>query len=300
MLIVRNTLHVIMGPLILLVFALVACDVKPPAPVTTPKPFLVGEYAGLPSLEGSPTVDAVFQKGYVSFGFPVAAPYVFVRQPRRDFIGIVPDLGDLIGDQIGLPVEVRLQRWHEMPAHLEKGEVQMIIGGPVSRPEFASMEFVQVGERGYCLVARVDDDRFQGVEDILKPGVIVTAVQGTDGEHYLLTEYPGIEVRSKTLAEPLDAVPDVLAGEADVTLVYSLVTPLVLENYPELKAFPAECVEHPIWSVPWGVSLPPDDPVFRQFLEALVARMEETDWLEGHTEQWAESELLENVPILKK
>jgi ABC-type amino acid transport substrate-binding protein len=300
MLRVRNALHAPIILLVVLLVALTGCDVEPPDSVTTPVPFLVGEYDDLPELEGSSIVDEVFEKGYVSFGFPAAVPYTFIRKPRRDFIGIVPDLGDLIGNQIGLPVEVRLQRWHEMPEQLEGGEVQLIIGGPVSRPEFDGMEFVQIGERGHCLVARADDDRFQEVEDILKPGVVVAAVQGTDGEQYLITEHPEVEVRSKTLAEPLDTVLDVLAGEADVTLVYSSVTPLLLEKHSELKAFPSDCVEHPIWSAPWGVSLPPGDPVFLQFLQALVGRMEESGWLEEHSEQWLDSDLLQDAMILEE
>lgn len=301
MLRVRNVLHVTIILMVVLAVTLVACDVEPPTIVRTPKSSLVGEYGDLPLLEGSPTAQRMWERGFVKYGPALAVPYASIRKGQRnDFIGIIPDLAEVIGRQLGLPCVERLQRWTQMPAHLESGEVLMIIGGPASRPEFDGLEFVQVGERGYCLVARADDDRFHEVEDILKPGVAVAAVQGTDGEHYLLTNYTDVEVSSKPVVAAEKIILDVLAGEADVTMVYSLATPLFLENYPELKTFPAECVEDPIWSVPWGISILPGDPVFRQFLEALVAKMKETGWFEERTERWLDSELLEDALTLEE
>ena len=61
MLRVRNALRAPIILLVVLLVALTGCDVEPPDPVTTPVPFLVGEYDDLPELEGSSIVEEVFE-----------------------------------------------------------------------------------------------------------------------------------------------------------------------------------------------------------------------------------------------
>jgi hypothetical protein len=179
-----------------------------------------------------------------------------------------------------------------MQTDLENGIVDMIIGGPASRPEFAGLTLVEIGERGYCLIARVEDSRYQTAEDALQPGVLFTVIEGTDVAYYLESNQPQVELQTKSVAILEETVGAVRAGEADVTAAYSLVTPALLAKYPELKAFPDGCIEEPLWSTTWGISIRADDPLFQEFLEGLVASLRETGWFEERAEQWVSSPIL--------
>jgi ABC-type amino acid transport substrate-binding protein len=146
-----------------------------------------------------------------------------------------------------------------------------------------------VGERGYCLVLRADDRRFREIGDLLKANVVLATVQGTDGEYYFLTNRPRVRLRSVSIEEAEGGVKEVLAGTADATQLDASVARLFVQRYPQLKMFPNNCVEQPLWPVPWGISIRSDDPDLLRFLQAFVAKAKETGWLRERTERWLEA-----------
>ena len=283
----------------ILLLVLVGCDMEPPEYIprsTREFPESAGAFTGQSSLADSPTVLQMLQKGYFKYGTPLAAPYAFIRPGPNDFLGINSDLAALINEQLGFPGPlVQLQRWPQMPTDLESGIVGLIIGGPVARPEFQGLAFIEIGVRGYCLLAAEGDTRFQEVEHIRQPGIVFGVVEGTDVEHRLLTEYPEVELLPKQLAIAEVIVSDLLEGEVDVTAVYASLTPVLMGKYPGLAAFPAGCAEAPIWPTPWGISVRNDDPLFHEFLAGLVASLRETGWFEDRATFWIESPRLLNA-----
>ena len=109
------------GAAVVLAVSLCACNSEPPPPAArTPvkTPSTVGALGPMPSLDGSPAIQQTLQKGYLTYGTPLAVPYAFIRRGPNDFRGLVPDLADLIAKEIGVPSLPKLQRWAEMPKEL--------------------------------------------------------------------------------------------------------------------------------------------------------------------------------------
>lgn len=249
-------------------------------------------------VEESETVQKMYAKGYFKYGTPLAAPYTFIRPGPNDFVGIAPDLAIEIRKRLGFPgVTVQLQKWSAMPKDLEAGIVHMIIGAPASRPEFEDLDFVEVGQEGHCLLVRESDDRFTDLESVLQQDIVLTVAQGTNAEHLLINNN-SVELQSKKVITAQDVVESILNGESDAVVVNSWVTQLLLEKNSMLVAIPADCVDNPILTIPWGISIQPD-PVLEQFLISTVAELMEDDWLEMRKEKWLNSKQLRRVLGLK-
>ena len=283
--------------LFVLACLLIACTDTPPTreAKAPPTPSSSDSERVSLDLEESETVQKMYAKGYFKYGTPLAAPYTFIRPGPNDFVGIAPDLAIEIRKRLGFPgVTVQLQKWTEMPDDLEAGIVHMIIGAPVSRPEFEGLDFIQMGQKGYCLLVKEGDDRFQDLESGLQQDVVLTTAQGTDAEYYLLTNYPALKLQSKKVITAQDVVEEILNGESDAVVVNALITDLVLEKHSLLAARPEDCAENPAWTVPWGISIQPD-PVLEQFLVSTVAELMGDNWLEVRKEKWLSSKQLRGV-----
>lgn len=283
---------------------LVACAEAPPPVEIGPTVTLVAGVTPTPgptvlSVDESRIAAEIRRRGPIDFGFACALPYTGWNPRMMMPEGVVADLQDLIQKRF----ERRggygwMKEWDNVLPGLEEEHQVITLDGPGYRPEFEGrVEFIPIMERGYCFLARADDDRFNEFEDILQPDIVFAAVKGTDGDYVLKNEYPEVELDSVKGKYAEDSIKEVLSGEADVTFAYSSAIPGILEVLPQLKAFPSDCQENPIWPAEWGIMVPKGDPVWRQWVQDLVDELSDSGWFEERLEHWSQPENLK--PLIR-
>ena len=270
-----------------------ACVNEPPTMVANVTAAPVPSQIALPPpLETSQTMRTIWNSGYFKYGFPLGLPYGGTGGVQRESRGIIPDLAVKIAAQIGLPTLTNSLRWPGMEKSLLDGTLNAIIGGPVSRPEFSGLVLVEVGERGHCFIARVDDMRYKQILDIQNPDARIVVLKGSDGEFLLSRDFPKVRAQSVETDVAEAVVRSVLDDTADIALVYSSIAPLVVSRFPQLRVFPDDCIENPLLPVAWGISLRPGDSAFIAFVENLASQVSASGWLASRVEYWSDLTLL--------
>jgi hypothetical protein len=142
---------------------------------------------------------------------------------------------------------------------------------------------IPLADRGWCLAARADT-LYTTVADAAAAGARFKAVTGTAVERGLREAAVSLDSVASEIAEaPLS---ELLAGDVDVVPIDSRIADVVLEEFPELRMFPATCREEPLWPDRFGLLVVTDDPAWVQFVAALGAKLQSEGWFEGRIEQF--------------
>lgn len=280
----------------LIVLILVACVNEPPVRSTKITPQAVeGQLIPPPRIENSPTMKSIWEKGYFKYGAPMGLPYATVAGVVREFRGIVPDIARKYANQMGFPALSQFQRWTLMPADLADGTVDAIIGGPISRPEFQEFAFIEIGERGHCLIIKKGDDRFNTLLDIEQPDLSIAVIKGSDAEYLIGRDFPRVRIESIAEEDSESIFKAVKEGTADGAIVYSRIAPLIIHHNSDLDAFPDDCIEYPILPVPWGISLRQNDVEFIKYASDLADQLIASGWIQSRIDTWSEIDRLESI-----
>lgn len=117
---------------------------------------------------------------------PTYPPIAF--EHNGEIVGIEPDLARLVADKIGRRVDFRRYPFGELLDALERGEVDVAMGGlsitdERSRRVRFTEPYMQVGQ--LALIRTQDVARFGRIQSIKRPGTRVGYEHGTTGEEFV-------------------------------------------------------------------------------------------------------------------
>jgi ABC-type amino acid transport substrate-binding protein len=212
----------------------------------------------------------------------------------NEWVGTGPELGKELAQRLGVDYETVGTGWDGIVPGLPAGKHDIIITGLTYRPERDEVvDYVIMGEYGFCLLARADDDRVQNWDSFVdNPELVLCETTGTAEEHMITSEYPSINLRSMG-ADTVALWEEVLAERCDGDLVGSISVPIYIEmTEGKLKTAPEDCLDFPIFGKEWGHAVDEGDTAFYNWLQSTIDELEENGWLDELYDVWMQPEKL--------
>jgi polar amino acid transport system substrate-binding protein len=249
----------------------------------------------VPAKGASPIIDKILANGKLRAGVIVAPPNLLQDPSSGNYFGPSIDIANKLGEVIGVPVELVETSWDVAVAGLQADKFDINIA-----PLFATakrkevVDFVNYAQEGMCYFARKDDDRLKTVADINQEGIRLLVQTGTSPAETAKTDFPKATVMSKP--QPPGGgqfYEDILTNRADAAPVESSFAKVTVRAQRDLKIIPPvdECLANPPNPSDIGIAFNKGDPVFTEFLQAIVDEMRPQ--LKAETLKYSEPEYLQ-------
>ena len=260
---------------------------------------LLGAGSGLAAegWENSPTIKKIKENGVLRVGVAIAAPTVFKDPGSGELEGIAIQIGQEAAKRLGVEFEASETGWDTIIAGLQADKYDIALAGLFETPQRREVvDFVTIGEEGIAFLVRKDNDAINTAEDLDKDGVTIATVTGSGSEQMITGNFKNAQIKSIISSTGGSGAPpeEVLAGRADAAQFDAVLTNAYQERFPDLKVVPQDAFEKPLFPTPIGIALRKDDPQFREFLQSIVADLQQQGLIQSWREKWSKPDLLLN------
>lgn len=163
-------------------------------------------------------------------GYP---PYEFydTRDGKKELIGVDIELGNLIGEELGVKVVWKDMDFDALIPSLMSGSIDIVLAGMVDTPERSeSVSFTQPYIETYTVVV-AHKDKIDEVNSIEKLNGKSIAVQAATTQEDKAKEIEGLKVVS--VPGVTDSITQLTTGKTDGLFIAKIVAENIVEQYPD-------------------------------------------------------------------
>jgi len=265
----------------------------PAAAVETIEEETTGRPAGVPAAGESAVVDRIYENGVLRGGCAPTPPHCMVDPDTNEWIGLGPETGKKLAEAMGVEYETVGVGWDAIVAGLPSGQFDVVVTGLTYRPERDEVvDFTILGQYGFCVLARADDDRVQTWDSFVdNPELRLGQITGVAEEGMVQTDYPSINLVSIP-TEGHSLWEEVLTNRIDGTLMGSISVPIYIElGDGNLKAVPDDCLAAPLFGSEWGNAVAESDPILG-YVESTIAELKDNGEWDELIEYWYQPDVL--------
>jgi len=230
------------------------------------------------------TLARIEQRGELVLGTSAdMEPMSYTRDDGK-VVGLDIDLGRFMAQAMGVKLTTRTLPFTELLPALQRGEVDVVISNLTITPK-RNMSVAFVGPymtSGKCILTRQESlARAQQAEDLNTPDTRIAVMKGSTSEDFVKTLLPQATVM---LTDSREAAIDLVkSDQAGGMLTDYPICMSTLKNNPEagfVSLFSLLSYE------PIGIALPGNDPLFVNWTENFLLRMEALGALDEIGKRW--------------
>ena len=238
----------------------------------------------LHAVEGSPTLSRIQKSGKLVLGTSGNMPLMTEKQSTGEFTGLDIDLATAMAKSMGVKLDIKTIPFNELIPALEQGKVDIVLSNMTITPErnmrvaFAGPYFVS----GKCLITKEQEMASAGdAEKLNSARTSFAVVKGSTSETFAK------ELLSKSKRVPVQdvdsGVDKVASGKVDAMLTDF---PVCLGIMKRHKNGGFASVLSTLTYEPIGIALPANDPLFLNWMENFLNRIEGVGMLEALGLKW--------------
>ncbi len=243
--------------------------------------------AGTAAAQGSKNLSRIVESGELRVGLSANQPPLNVRSKSGDIIGLEPDLARLLAGSMGVKVKFVARPFSELIPALEKGELDLVMSGMTITPE-RNLRVAFVGP--YFISGKSILTRSSSLAASDEPGdidsedVTLAALEGSTSQTFVEVFVP--KAKLVKVVDYDGGVSLLRDGKVDALVADFPITVLSVLRYGDEGLV---TLSSPLTIEPIGIALPPDDFLFVNLVENLMASLEATGDLERLRSTWFES-----------
>ena len=236
---------------------------------------------------GSATLDRIVERGELRVGTTGGQPPYSIKSKSGKLIGLEIDLGNLLGDALGVETKFVVKPFAQLIPALLAGEVDVVMSGMTITAE-RNMKVAFVGPYSISgksiltkssTLAAADD-----TEDINVSTVSLAALEGSTSQKFVEILIP--EAKLKKAPDYDTAVKMVLDGEVSAMVADMEICQLSVLRYPDAGLV---TLDAPLTLEPIGIALPPNDHLFINLMENYLAALEIVGIMDQLRADWFEN-----------
>ena len=230
------------------------------------------EVAAACSANAGPTLQRVADSGVLRVATGIAAPWGFRDPETGDLVGFEVESAQQLADTIGVELEIGDYDYGLLVANLQSGISDIVMAGLFITAERAkAVDFSSVVTKSGQLLYTLEESAINSVDDANSSEY--TFVYGTGNAQGDLAAriLPEVNVIDAPLRGQNLLYEFLTSGRADVTMSDSLLNPIFVNAYENLKVIGSQGVVANV--------LPADDEVLEPFDVAYAVAMEQPDLL---------------------
>lgn len=230
----------------------------------------------IPTAAQSPTI-AEIEKNHVLVGGTAIAPPWSAQNPKNGkFVGTAIVVGQEVAKALHVKLSVVPATWDTIVAGLQSKRYEMALAGlGITPARLKAITMVTYDSSGACYLVR-KSSHITTLADLNKPNITIGVYVGTDWAEKtsgdsMYKAFPQAKINA--VIEPpgeVARINDLLIGRIDMTPVDAVTAPAFVHTYPQIAAFPTNCVTHPQYPYTIAVGTPLGDGVFSHFVAAVI------------------------------
>lgn len=256
-------------------------------------------FLSLNTAKAGPVIDRILKNKELRVGISGDQPPLHMKTKDGEIIGLDVDLAKIMADVMGVKLNIVNIPFPELLPALEAGKIDMIISGMTMTPQ-RNLKVAFVGPyyiSGKSILAKSDRIALiQNSNDINKPDMTLAVLKNSTSQMFAEKFAPKAKLmRTQSLDESLNLL---LKGEVDA----------VVSDHPfcMVSAFRYQhkglaSLKTPINFEPLGIAVPPDDPLFINWVENLLKTFQGSGELNNLTMHWfKDTSWLMRLPAIKE
>ena len=232
----------------------------------------------------SPNLDRILQKGELVLGTTGNMPPMTQTREDGKIVGFDIDLARLMAAGMGVKLNIRVMPFDQLLSTLQRGEVDVVISNMTMNPE-RNLNVAFVGPylvSGKCIVTKREDlARAKEAGDLNVPETRLAALKGSTSANFVTKLFPNATF---TPVDDYDVgVKMIQEGKIGGLLTEYPICQSILVRYPDagfISLFSLLTYE------PIGIALPGSDPLYINWTENFLSRMEGTGLLKELSKRW--------------
>jgi len=232
----------------------------------------------------TPALDNILQKGELVVGTAPGMPAFSMKAKDGEIIGFEADLAKLIADNMGVKLRFKEMKFDRLLSGLQAGEVDMILSYMTMTPK-RNLKVAFVGPyyvSGKAFLTKIETiARAEEATEVNSAKIRLTALKGSTSQAFVEQVLPKVQfVPAKDYDE---AVQLVLKGKVHAMVADYPICVVSVFRYPNQGLL---SVVTPLTYEPYGIALPSYDPHLVNWVENLLAILEETGEFDVLTKRW--------------
>lgn len=232
----------------------------------------------------NPVLSRIEQRGELVLGTSANMPPMTYKQPNGKNIGLDIDVARVMADALGVKLKVKTLPFNELLPALQDGKLDVVISNMTITPE-RNRTVAFVGpymSSGKCFITKLADlARAEQSDNLNTPKTRIVVMQGSTSENFIKTLWPKATLTTTTdLKSGIEMVKNDKVGALMTDYPVCLST---LKNYPDagfVSLFSLLNYE------PIGIALPANDPLFVNWTEHFLERLDATGTLNEIGAHW--------------
>ena len=230
------------------------------------------EVATACSADAGPALQRIADSGVLRVATGIAAPWGFRDLDTNDLVGFEPESAQQLADTIGVELEIADFDYGLLVANLQAEVSDIVMAGLFVTDERAeAVDFSNIVTKSGQLLYTLEESPINSVEDANSSDYNFVYGTGNAQGDLVATLLPDINVTDAPLRGQNLLYEFLASGRADVTMSDSLLNPIFVNAYDNLKVIGANGVV--------TNALPADDEVLEPFDVAYAVAMEQPDLL---------------------
>jgi polar amino acid transport system substrate-binding protein len=236
------------------------------------------------AVDGAPVISRIQERGKLILGTSGNMPPMSQKLDSGEVVGLDIDMGQVMADAMGVDLEKRIIAFDKLIPALESGEVDVVISNMTINPK-RNMRVAFVGpymESGKCLITREASLASAAeAKEIDQENSRLVVMKNTTSEDFARAVMKNIEIIAVT--DRSKAIQMVANGEAKALLSDYPVCISTIKDNPDAGFV---TVFSKLTYEPIGIAVPATDPLFINWMNNALVRMEKTGLLEALSEKW--------------
>ena len=235
----------------------------------------------------SPVLARIQKNNKLVIGTAANMPPMNMTTKDGKVIGLEIDLAMYMADSMGVQLKVKPMPFAKLLPSLEAGKIDMIISGmTMTAKRNMRVAFVgpyYVSGKG-ILTTQATLAKIKRPDQVDDPKYKIAALEGSTSEEFVK------EVLSKATLVPTkdydEAIDLVRKGEVTAMLADHPICIIAVALHPKDDLF---TIVAPFTHEPYGIALPPYDPLFVNWVENFLARLEGSGAMQNLKDYWFEN-----------
>ncbi|MDH3900059.1 MAG: transporter substrate-binding domain-containing protein [Gammaproteobacteria bacterium] len=236
------------------------------------------------ALSGASTLAGIEKSGELVLGTSANMPPMTGKNENGKVIGFDIDMARLMASGMGVDLKIKTMAFNELLPALEKGEVDLVISNMTMNPE-RNMHVAFVGPymtSGKCVVTKEEGvAKAEAAENLNSPEIRLAALRGSTSAEFVKVLLPKVTL---TLVDEYDGAVRLINDDKTGGLLTDYPICLsMLQRYPDagfVSLFSLLSYE------PIGIALPGNDPLYINWTENFLKRLEGVGVLDELGTRW--------------
>jgi polar amino acid transport system substrate-binding protein len=235
----------------------------------------------------SPTLSRIIERGELRVGMSGNQPPFVMKDREGNLMGFEVELAGAVADAMGVKLKLITRPFGQLLPGLQGGDVDMVMSGVTMTPE-RNMQFAFIGPyfiSGKAVLTKSQTlAQVQDAQNFDQENLTLVALAGSTSEQFVKDVLP--KARLTTVDDYDIAVQMVRDDKVQAMVADRPICVISVLRHPNSGL---TTTATPLTLEPIGVAVPPDDPLFVNFMTNLFGAIEVTGGFELLTEKWFEN-----------